>query len=194
MKTSKKESGEVDSLREESDERRMRALPSWDEDGFGPSGLSRRERRWEIILGYLQALEGLTDCVAVESDLPFSKEQIRCALLEELEEGQNIDLRNYLEIAYVQLEAFIPYEEYRVIADFKYASDLALEMAFAGDPNSIIRSARIIKGVKGERAVRIQEKISENMRRSRLEVDRLRSGLMPLDAASPDEAPLHCPQ
>ncbi|MCE5334415.1 MAG: hypothetical protein LLG06_07470 [Desulfobacteraceae bacterium] len=193
MKTSEKETSEVDSLRDESDDRRMNVLPSWDEDSYGPSGFSHRERRWEIILAYLHALEGLTDCVAVENDLPFSKGQIKCALLEELEEGQNIDLRNYLEIAYVQLEAFIPYEEYRVIADFKYASGLALEMAFAGDPSSIIRSARIIKGVKGERAVRIQEKISANMRRSKLEVDRLRSGMVPQDAA-PDESHLHCPQ
>lgn len=145
----------------------------WNEETGETWSSPERERRWEIILAYLRALEGMTDCVAVESDLPYSKEVIRRAILEELREGQNMDLWNYLEIAYVQLEAFIPYEEYRVIADFKYTSEIAMEMAFSGDPTSIIRSAQLIKRVKGDWAIRIQEKIYENMLQSQQQVHEL---------------------
>ncbi len=124
------------------------------------------ETRWSIIKAYLRVLERMSEPLAVESDLPFSKEEIRHAIFRELTENPTSEWRQNLEIAFVQLESFIPYEEYRIVADFKNASFLAQEMADMRDPTSIIRSASIMKRARGDRAVDIQEKISERMKKS----------------------------
>ncbi len=83
-------------------------------------------------------------------------------------------MRRWLEIAYVLLESFIPYEEYRVIEDFKAASRFAQQIADMGDPTSILRSAGIIRRVNGESAVRLQEKIHEKMTERHLQILKLR--------------------
>lgn len=124
------------------------------------------ETRWNIIEAYLRVLEQMSEPLAVESDLPFSKEEIRHAIFQELTKNPTSEWRQNLEIAFVQLESFIPYEEYRIVADFKNASLLAQELADMRDPTSIIRSASIMKRARGDRAVDIQEKISERMKRS----------------------------
>jgi hypothetical protein len=128
------------------------------------AGLSA-EKRQEIIFAYLGKLEQTSSTVAMESDLPYEKGLIRLAILEELLENPETELRGHLEIAYVQLESFIPYEEFMVMADFKNASRVARQMADTGDPASIIDSARIMKKVKGDRAVSIQEQISDKMKK-----------------------------
>lgn len=124
---------------------------------------STLEQRSSIIYAYLQVLDGVRGPVAVDSALPFPKEQIEQAILDELAEDPESDLRRRLEIAYVLLESFIPFEEYRVIEDFKSASFLAQQIADMGDPVSLLRSARIMRKARGESAVRLQEKIHEKM-------------------------------
>jgi hypothetical protein len=131
---------------------------------------STLEQRYSIIRAYLQVLDGVKGPLAVDSALPYPKEQIGQAILDELVEDPECDLRRRLEIAYVLLESFIPLEEYRVIEDFKSASFRAQQIADMGDPVSILRSARIMRKAKGESAVRLQEKIHEKMtaRQSRI--------------------------
>ncbi len=121
-----------------------------------------------------EVLEDMKGPIAVDSELPCPKEQIGKAILRELAEDPESDLRRRLEIAYVQLESFIPYEEYRVIEDFKDASLFAQQIADMGDPTSILRSARIIRRANGESAVRLQEKIHEKMTERQLQVLKLR--------------------
>jgi hypothetical protein len=94
--------------------------------------------------------------------------------LQELADDPEYDLRRHLEIAFVQLESFIPYREYRVIEDFKDASLRAQRIADMGDPTSILRSARIMRSSRGENAVRLEEKIYEKMRARRLQLLRVR--------------------
>lgn len=122
------------------------------------------DRRWEIISAYGHLLEKCSSPVEREEDLPYPKKVIRSAIYEELRENPDSEFRSHLEIAFAQLESFLPQTDYRVIEDFKYASKLALDLARSGDPVNVIASARILKQGKGERALRIQEKISEKMR------------------------------
>jgi len=138
---------------------------------------STHEKRWQIISAYLRVLEDISGPIAVDSDLPYSKERIGEAILQELEDDPESDLRRRLEIAYVQLESFIPYKEYRVIEDFKAASLCAQKIADMGDPTSILRSARIMRRAKGENAVRLEEKIYERTNARHLQLQRLREGL-----------------
>jgi hypothetical protein len=98
------------------------------------------ERMWRIISAYLLVLEDMKGPIAVDSELPCPKERIGQAILQELADDPESDLRRQLEIAYVQLESFIPYEEYCVIEDFKNASLRAQRIADMGDPTSILRS------------------------------------------------------
>lgn len=143
---------------------------------YGISSDSTRERRSRIILSYLRVIEDMRGPIAVDCDLPFPKEQIGQAILCELAEDPDSDLRRRLEIAFVLLESFIPYEEYRVIEDFKSASLWAMQIADMGDPTSIIRSARIVRKAKGDSAVRLQEKIYKKMRKRQLLLLQLQRG------------------
>jgi len=137
---------------------------------------SPAEERSRIICAYLEVLEDLKGPIAVDSELPFPKEQIGQAILHELAEGSDEYLRRRLEIAYVLLESFIPDEDFRVIEDFKIASLCAAKLADMGDPASILKSARITRRAKGDRAVRLQEKISEEMKKRQLQIDQLHEG------------------
>jgi hypothetical protein len=121
------------------------------------------EQRWEVISAFLEVLEKLSAPMGIESDLPHSKERIRLAIFQELVENPNSEFRDQLEIAYMQLEVFIPYDDYKTITDFKNASLKAQEMTDPADPTSVLRSVGIMKKAKGDRAVKIQEAISEKM-------------------------------
>ncbi len=134
------------------------------------------ERKWRIISAYLRVLEDMKGPIAVDSELPCPKELIGQAILQELADDPEGDLRRQLEIAYVRLESFIPLEEYRVIEDFKDISLRAQEIADMRDPTSILRSARIMGNAKGECAVRLQEKIYEKMKARRLQIQQLEEG------------------
>jgi hypothetical protein len=138
----------------------------------------RRERRWDLISAYLRLLDGMTEPIASESILPYSKEQIRCAILEELAESPGCDFTHDLEIACVQLESFVRQDEYQVVAEFKKASRLA-EMADLEDPVSVLRSARIMRDAQGEHAVRIEEKISRKMREISRQIQELCTAGLP---------------
>ncbi len=134
------------------------------------------ERMWRIISAYLLVLEDIKGPIAADSELPFPKELIGQAILQELADDPEGDLRRRLEIAYVRLESFIPYEEYRVIEDFKDVSLRAEEAADMRDPTSILRSVRIMSNAKGESAVRIEEKIYEKMTARHLQIQQLGEG------------------
>ena len=129
-----------------------------------------------IISAYLQVLEKIKKPLAAEHELPFPKEQIALAILGKLAENPGCDLRNRLEIGYVLLESFVPYEEYRAVEDFKTASFRAEQIADSQNPSSILKSARIMKKVRGERAVRIQERIHEKMKQRQLDLSELQKG------------------
>ncbi|MFZ0930162.1 MAG: hypothetical protein WAN11_16270 [Syntrophobacteraceae bacterium] len=146
------------------------------EDGeeYGTCLDSTREQRSSIICDYLRVLEDIRGPIGVDSELPCPKEQIGEAILRELADDPEGDLRQQLEIAYVLLESFIPLEDYQVIEDFKNASRFAQQIADTGDPTSILRSAGIIRKANGESAVRLQEKIHEKMNQRQLQVLRLR--------------------
>ncbi|MEN6440063.1 MAG: hypothetical protein ABFD97_15930 [Syntrophobacter sp.] len=125
-------------------------------------GAMSRDRRREIISAYFKTLDRMKTSIGVESDLPFPKEIIRVAILRELAENSGSDSKG-LEIGYVQLEAFISLAEYRVLEDFMSASRLAQDLVETADPTTIMISAGIMRNAEGDRAVRIQEKISERM-------------------------------
>ena len=131
---------------------------------------STLEQRSRLIHAYFQVLDGMRGPIGVESELPFPKEQIGRAIFDELSDYPECDLRRRLEIAFVLLECFIPLEEYRVIEDFKTASFCAQRIFDTGNPASILRSARIMRKAKGDSAVRLLEKIYENIRKRQVEI------------------------
>jgi len=127
-----------------------------------------------VVDAYLQVAEAMKTCIGIESELPFPKERIAREIVDKLADYPECDLRRRLEIAYVLLECFIPLEEYRMIEDFKAASFRAQRIAGTGDPLCILRSARIMKKTRGDRAVKLQERIHESMRKRQVEILRLR--------------------
>jgi len=134
------------------------------------ASLMSAAQREGVISRYEQLLEKYSAPVAKEVDLPYPRELIRRAIREELSENPDFEMRSYLEIAFVQLECFLPPEEFNVVHDFKRASALAQELAKSGDPRDIVASAGILSKVKGDKAVRILEKISKKIRRRIAEI------------------------
>ncbi|MGC9193964.1 MAG: hypothetical protein ACP5IL_00750 [Syntrophobacteraceae bacterium] len=138
-----------------------------------PSAETSRSR---IISAYLQVLEKQKSPLAADLMLPFPKEQIAQAILSELADNPECDLRKQLEIGYVLLESFVSYDEYRVVEDFKNASFCAEQIANPRNPSSILKSARIMKRVWGERAVKVQERIHERMQKRQLDLLEIQKG------------------
>lgn len=126
--------------------------------------------RSEIISAYLRSLQGLQSPVAQEVNLPYPKYIIRQAIWNELKDNPDSEIRDQLEIAYSQLESFLPQEEYEVLRGFQYACALTREVTKSGNPRDIIASARLLSRCEGNRAVEIQEKISQRMRKRREEI------------------------
>lgn len=132
------------------------------------------ERRSTIIADYLRVLENCPLSVSRESSLPYPKKIIRHAIIEELRENPASELRNYLEVAYVQLETFLPWDEYRLLRGFQFACAITQEVARSGKPRDIIASARLLDRNEGRRAVEIQESISEQMKKRQEEISSIR--------------------
>jgi hypothetical protein len=108
--------------------------------------------------------------VSREVDLPFPKHVIRRAIWNELSDNPDSEIRDQLEIAYSQLETFLPPEEYVVLRGFQFACTMTREITKSGKPQDIIASARLLNRCEGNRAVEIQERISQRMRRRREEI------------------------
>lgn len=140
-----------------------------------PEAIAKATRS-SIISGYLRVLERLKGPLAADLELPFPKEHISRAILDELAEDPGCDSRNRLEIGYVLLETFVPYDEYRTVEDFKHASLYAERICDSQDPSSILKSARIMKKARGERAVRVEERIHEKMQKRQLDLLELHKG------------------
>jgi hypothetical protein len=134
------------------------------------SGFTAAAHRGEIIFRYGQLLEKYSAPVGREADLPYDKELIRKAICEELIENPQAESRGFLEIAFVQLECFLSMEEFKVVHDFKRTSVAAQEIARSGDPRDIVASAHMLSRVKGEKAVKILEKVSKKIRRRMAEI------------------------
>lgn len=111
------------------------------------------DQRYEVISRYERVLDKTPSPVGREADLPYPKAVIRKAIYEELCENPDSEQRNFLEIAFVQLECFLPPEEFKVVYDFKRASSRAQELARSGKPKDIVASAGILSQVEGEKAV-----------------------------------------
>lgn len=126
--------------------------------------------RSEIVSAYLKCLQGLQSPVARELDLPYPKYVIRQAIREEIRDNPDSEMRDQLEIAYSQLESYLPQEEYELLRGFQFACALAREVTKSGNPSDIIASARLLSRCQGNRAVEIQEKISQRMRKRREEI------------------------
>jgi len=123
-----------------------------------------RDLRYEIISAYGQVLEQCNSPVQNEARLPYPKETIRRAIYEEVHENPDNTVRSTLEIAFAQLESFLPPQEYGTLQAFKRAVELAQQTASSGNPVDIIRSLRLLKEIDGEKAVSIGERISRKMR------------------------------
>jgi hypothetical protein len=123
------------------------------------------QHRTKILAAYEKVLEAHMTPLNRASVLPFSKEAIREAIREELAENPHNEHRNHLEMAYVQLESFVPPDDYQLVEDFKQQSRTAQKMARSGNPRDIMESWELVKQTSGDRAVKIFETISEKMRR-----------------------------
>jgi len=127
----------------------------------------------EIITVYGKVLENRKYTVGRNSDLPYPKELIREAIIQELLNPTNKSLINALEIAYVALETFVPDNEFVVIREFEEAVAKAKAIIRSGEPESVKKAAVIIAQERTEYS-EIQGKIVNRQRERLEELERLR--------------------
>ena len=145
------------------------------------------EQRSAVIAAYESFLSKWSEPLGPESALPFPKALIRLAIYLEVLEDPDNDQRNQLEIAYVQLESFVPDDEYRVLSEFKNAVVLAQQMAESGNPGCIVASMRLLRQARGDNAVRIQENISRRITARLEQIRAAGTAGMPDDVFTPSE-------
>jgi hypothetical protein len=133
--------------------------------------LSSSCMRQQIITSYLNTLECLKSPIRSESELPFPKQDIQSAIVEELLLHPDSDLRGHLEVAYAEIESFIPVEEYELLQRFKETCSHAEQLAERGAPKDIVAGSRLMDRIPGEEAVGVLERTSKAMR-ERLEIIR----------------------
>lgn len=80
-----------------------------------PNRLTRRE---EIIQAYGKLLQNSSKYCMPESDLPFPKDVIRHALASALVEKLDENMRNSVEVGFLELEHFLSPEEFEVVNSF----------------------------------------------------------------------------
>jgi hypothetical protein len=140
--------------------------------GFDFERLSSQRCR-KIIPAYQKLLGKWHAPVGPESLLPFPKDLIEAAIYRELLDNPFCDQRMHLEVAYARIESFIPDEEYRVLSEFKKVGMFAQKLANNGELHNIVVLARLLTRAKGDRAVMIQERVSEKMREKLEEIRKL---------------------
>ncbi len=132
-----------------------------------PPGLDQvwtSERRQGIIASYLETLDSLKSPIRSESELPHSKQAIQTAIVEELVTNPETELRGHLEVAYAEIESFIPAEEYELLQSFKESCSRAEQLAERGDRRGILACSRLMDRSFGEKAVGVLERVSYAMR------------------------------
>jgi hypothetical protein len=122
------------------------------------------EKRHHIVSTYMKTLDALKSPVRNESELPYSKPLIQKAIIEELYDDPDSEMRGHLEVGFVEIESFIPSEDFELLQTFKEACSQAEALARAGTPRDILASCRLVEQVPGDRAVRVLEGISRAMR------------------------------
>ena len=110
-------------------------------------------KRQRTIASYEELLENWREPVGPESVLPFPKDLIAAVIYRELMDNPTCNRRTDLEVAYVQLESFIPDEKYWILSEFENACALARELAATGQPDYIVAAVRLLKKAKGDSAV-----------------------------------------
>jgi hypothetical protein len=124
----------------------------------------KAEKRQGIIVSYLKILDYLRGPIRSESELPFSKHLIQRAIIEELVDNPDSEMRSHLEVGFAEIESFIPVEEYVFLQKYKDTFSQAEELAEGGTPNDIMASCQLLARISGERAVGVLERISQAMR------------------------------
>lgn len=122
------------------------------------------EKRRQIISTYLNTLNALKHPIRNERELPYSKRLIEEAIIEELCDRPDSELRGQLEIGFAEIESFIPLEDFEMLQDFKEACSQAEALAQTGTPGDILASCRLVERSSGDRAVRVLERMSRAIR------------------------------
>lgn len=116
------------------------------------------DQRARIIEAYGAALNSRrSSTVGHDSELPFPKDRIRQAILEELKETspENVDV---LEVGYVELESFVSDDDFEAVVAFEKAVAQARALMASGNPEDTERAAQLISEAP-ERAGQVQQEI-----------------------------------
>ena len=120
--------------------------------------------RQNIIRAYGLVLERhYSFTVGPESKLPFPKDLIRRAIVEAFLEETDPDQRNTLEHGYIELEAFLPDEEFELVQACHTALFSLEPLEKSSNPEDHERARQIVEQLPSRRFKEIQENISKRM-------------------------------
>lgn len=115
--------------------------------------------------------------IGLETELPYSKDVIRIAvalvlLTWDLDDDEN---RANLEVSFLELESFIPAEEYQVVKTFETLILSSGQIAKSSDKEELEKLVRTVANSPGDRAMEIVENISRKKKERVKEIVALRS-------------------
>lgn len=134
--------------------------------------LGWKDRR-EILAAYERVLELHSNSMKPASSLPYPKERIREAIIEEMAETDEAEDRTRLELLYSQLEAFLNTREYGLLAEFTRIRSVVDQLARSGNPLDLLDAGDMVKRFPGEQVIEIFQRVSRQMRIRLAEVRRL---------------------
>ncbi len=110
----------------------------------------------KVINSYGQVLTKRNSMVGLETDLPYSKDLIRRAIALVLLTGELSDKeRDDLEGGYLELESYIPAQEYEVYKNFETSLFNAEQIVKSGEEEDIKKAILTVANSPGDRASEI---------------------------------------
>ncbi|MHC1743625.1 MAG: hypothetical protein AB9873_11410 [Syntrophobacteraceae bacterium] len=136
------------------------------------SRLGCKHRR-EILAAYVEVLKVHSSSMKPASSLPYPKDLIRQAIVEELIETLEAEDLTHLEFSYSQLEVFLESREYNLVEKFARIKSVVDRLARSGMPLDLLAAGEMARKFPGDKVVGIFQRVSKQISIRLAEVRRL---------------------
>lgn len=131
------------------------------------------KQRRDILAAYERVLGLHSSTIKPASTLPYPKELIRQAIVEELVETVEGEERTNLEISYSQLEVFLESRDFDLVEKFARMELAIDQLARSGNPLDLLAAGQLVRQFPGDKVVGIFQRVSKQMHARISEVRRM---------------------
>ncbi len=122
--------------------------------------------RAEVLRSYGTILAKSKNTVALKKSLPFQREVIEQAILDELRTNPHIELREQLKVAFLSLDIFVADEEFKIAKEYEHITEKVTALPHTADAE--LRELFSAMELVAESYVRMQRQVQEKQQESNL--------------------------